>query len=65
MEVEYVGRKIVEGIFSCRGQQIILPPLLSTAAGIRGHPNWLQEVIRDITVGRASKEIEQLLTKTS
>jgi all-trans-retinol dehydrogenase (NAD+) len=64
MEVEYVGKKIVEGIFSCRGQQIILPPLLSTAAGIRGHPNWLQEFIRDLTVGRASKEIETIISKT-
>jgi hypothetical protein len=53
MKPSIVGNKVCDAIFSCRGGQLIIPSSLSTAAGIRGHPNWLQELIRDIAVGRA------------
>jgi all-trans-retinol dehydrogenase (NAD+) len=56
MEPALIGKKICNAIFSCRGSQLIIPSALSAAAGVRGHPNWLQELIRDIAVGRAGTE---------
>jgi len=57
MKPENIAKKVVGQIWSCRGGQLIIPSTLSTAPGIRGHPNWLQEFIRDLAVGRsASKE---------
>jgi all-trans-retinol dehydrogenase (NAD+) len=53
MKPEWIGSSIVAQILSCRGGQLILPKKLGGAAGIRGHPNWLQEFIRDIAVGKA------------
>jgi all-trans-retinol dehydrogenase (NAD+) len=56
MKPEYVAKRIVDQIISCRGGQIIMPKQLATAAGIRGLPNWLQEFIRDKAVGGAASD---------
>jgi len=47
MNPEIVGKTIVDQIISCRGGQLIIPKKLSMGTGIRGLPNWLQEIIRD------------------
>jgi all-trans-retinol dehydrogenase (NAD+) len=57
MKAEVVGRKIVDQIISCSGGQLIIPSTLRGAAGLRGLPNWLQEVVRDLAVGRAGSQI--------
>jgi all-trans-retinol dehydrogenase (NAD+) len=57
MKPEVIGRKIADQIFSCGSGQLIIPASLRIAAGIRGQPNWLQEVIRDLAVGRAGAKI--------
>ena len=57
MKPEMIGRKIADQIFSCSGGQLIIPASLKLAAGIRGQPNWLQEVLRDLAVGRAGAQI--------
>jgi len=59
MKPEYVGRKVVEQIENCTGGQVILPPPLKLAPGIRALPNWLQESIRDLAVGRAGSEYKK------
>ncbi|KAF2422765.1 NAD(P)-binding protein [Tothia fuscella] len=53
MKPEHIAKRIVDQIVSCRGGQIVMPKRLAVAAGIRGLPNWLQELIRDVTVGGA------------
>lgn len=44
---EYVGGAILDQIFACRGNQLILPPSFKHIAGMRGWPHWLQERARD------------------
>jgi all-trans-retinol dehydrogenase (NAD+) len=56
MKPEYIGRKIVDQIFSCRSGQLIIPQRLSIAAGLRGQANWVQEAIRDFAVGGAAAD---------
>ncbi|KAF2673110.1 NAD(P)-binding protein [Microthyrium microscopicum] len=56
MRVDVIGKKIVNQILSCRGGQLIIPSKLRIAAGIRGNPNWLQELIRDMAVGKAGSK---------
>lgn len=56
MKPEYIGKQIVDQIVSCRGGQLVLPRQLAIAAGIRGLPNWVQEVIRDRAVGVAAND---------
>ncbi|OMP84276.1 Estradiol 17-beta-dehydrogenase 11 [Diplodia seriata] len=52
MTPEYVGNAIVDQIFACRGNQVILPKTFGFLSGIRGLPNWIQEKVRD-DVGKA------------
>ncbi|KAB2575682.1 Dehydrogenase RED2 [Lasiodiplodia theobromae] len=42
-----VGNSILEQIFACRGNQLILPKPHSFLSGFRGLPNWMQEKFRD------------------
>jgi all-trans-retinol dehydrogenase (NAD+) len=56
MKPETIGKKIVDQIVSCRSGQLIIPKKLKAAAGLRGQPNWLQEVIRDLAVGKAGAQ---------
>jgi len=52
MTPEYIAKEVCKQVFTCRSGQIILPKLMSAAPGVRGHPNWIQEIVRDIAVGR-------------
>jgi all-trans-retinol dehydrogenase (NAD+) len=49
-----IAKSIVKQVLSCRGGQLIFPDVLKIAPGLRGHPNWLQELIRDNVVGKMS-----------
>ncbi len=49
MTPDHVAGRILSQIFSRRGGQLIIPDQLSWVSGIRGFPNWMQEVIRDGT----------------
>jgi all-trans-retinol dehydrogenase (NAD+) len=60
MKPEHIAKRIVDQILSCRGSQLVMPRRLAIAAGIRGHPNWLQEVIRDLAVGGAGAEFPKI-----
>jgi all-trans-retinol dehydrogenase (NAD+) len=53
MKPENIARKVTDQLWTCRGGQLIIPAIMSSAPGIRGHPNWIQEIIRDVAVGRA------------
>ncbi|OCK77298.1 dehydrogenase/reductase SDR family member 8 precursor [Lepidopterella palustris CBS 459.81] len=44
-----IADAIVKQILSCSGGQRIIPSKISNVAGLRGWPNWLQEVVRDST----------------
>lgn len=50
---EQVADPIVAQIKSRRGGQLIIPSFAKSISGIRGWPNWLQELLRDV-VGRSS-----------
>ncbi|GAP87191.1 hypothetical protein SAMD00023353_2300730 [Rosellinia necatrix] len=52
---EQVAGPIVAQIKSQRGGQLILPSFAKMVTGIRGWPNWLQELLRDV-LGRSSLE---------
>jgi all-trans-retinol dehydrogenase (NAD+) len=54
MKPENIARKVTDQLWTCRGGQLIIPSIMSSAPGIRGHPNWIQEIIRDIAVGNAA-----------
>lgn len=60
MKPEHIGKRIVDQIVSCRGGQLIIPKQISTAAGLRGMSNWLQEFIRDRAVGGAAAKFPGL-----
>lgn len=47
LSAESVGDEILNGIFSCRGGQIILPRSFSALSGLRGWPHWIQQWVRD------------------
>lgn len=49
----HVADRTLEQIFSCRGGQIVLPAKLAFFSAVKGWPNWLQELLRDV-MGRAS-----------
>jgi short-subunit dehydrogenase len=53
LKPENIARKIVGQILSCRGGQLFMPGTLSIASTLRGQANWVQELIRDVTVGGA------------
>ncbi|KAL6866351.1 hypothetical protein ACO1O0_002459 [Amphichorda felina] len=50
---DVIADEIVGQLKKRRGGQVIIPDRSSIVAGIRGWPNWLQEVLRDV-VGRVS-----------
>lgn len=56
MKPEHIAAKIVDQIISCRGGQLFMPSQLSIAATLRGQSNWIQELIRDFTVGGAASD---------
>jgi all-trans-retinol dehydrogenase (NAD+) len=56
MNPVHIAKRITDQVFSCRGGQLVMPRELKVAAGIRGHPNWVQEIIRDIAVGGAASK---------
>jgi len=58
MKPETIAKAITDQLWSCRGGQLIIPALMSSAPGIRGHPNWIQEIVRDIAVGRPTAKEE-------
>ncbi|KAF2017745.1 NAD(P)-binding protein [Aaosphaeria arxii CBS 175.79] len=47
MKPEDVANVVVNQILSRRGAQLIIPPTFSWLSGVRGFPNWFQEMIRD------------------
>jgi hypothetical protein len=51
---ENIGKKVADQVFSCNGGQLFMPGHMSAAPRLRGESNWLQELIRDFVVGRAS-----------
>lgn len=57
LKPETIAGKIVGQIISCRGGQVFIPGHLSIASTIRGQANWLQEMIRDFTVGGAQLSV--------
>lgn len=54
IEPETVADAVVAQILSRKSGQIILPASMTPAAGARGWPVWLQEILRDST----SKDVE-------
>ena len=57
---ENVGKRVVDQILSCRGGQVIIPDSLKTAPGIRGYPNWLQELVRDHLIGKHAAQFPKI-----
>ncbi|OJD38003.1 short-chain dehydrogenase reductase 2 [Diplodia corticola] len=59
MTPEYVGNAILDQIFACRGNQLILPKTFKFVSSIRGLPNWMQERARDdigkVGMGKGSR----------
>lgn len=55
LEPETVADAVVAQIVSGRSGQIVLPAWMGPAAGVRGWPDWLQEIVRDGT----SKDVEE------
>jgi len=53
LKADDVGGAIVNQIVKCRGGQLIIPRAASRVSGIRGWPNWAQELLRD-GIGRVS-----------
>jgi all-trans-retinol dehydrogenase (NAD+) len=60
LKPENIGKKIVDQVLSCRGGQVIIPEDMKIAPGVRGHPNWLQELIRDNVIGKASASMPKV-----
>lgn len=44
---DLVANRVLEQVYRRKGGQIILPEAQTILAGVRGWPNWLQEVLRD------------------
>lgn len=47
MAPEEITSRVMEHVLQARGGQIIAPPNVAWLTGVRGWPNWLQEVLRD------------------
>lgn len=47
LAVEDVIRPVLAHIFSGRGGQLVIPESLGYLSGLRGWPNWMQEMFRD------------------
>jgi all-trans-retinol dehydrogenase (NAD+) len=47
-----IASRVLKQIFGRRGGQLIIPSQMSSVSGIRGLPNWVQELVRD-GIGRA------------
>jgi NAD(P)-dependent dehydrogenase (short-subunit alcohol dehydrogenase family) len=48
-----IASPVLKHIFGRMGGQLIVPSQMSSVSGIRGWPNWVQELVRD-GIGRAS-----------
>lgn len=47
LTVKDVSRPVLAQIFSGRGGQLVMPASKTFASGVRGWPNWIQEILRD------------------
>ncbi|KAJ3579775.1 hypothetical protein NPX13_g790 [Xylaria arbuscula] len=57
LEVDQVVEPILRQIFSRKGGQIFVPKSRAIVSFIRGWPNWLQEIIRDV-IGRKDRAVD-------
>ncbi|KAI0467256.1 NAD(P)-binding protein [Xylaria cf. heliscus] len=57
LEVDQVVEPILRQIFSRRGGQIFIPKSRVVVSFIRGWPNWLQEIVRDV-IGRKDRAVD-------
>jgi NAD(P)-dependent dehydrogenase (short-subunit alcohol dehydrogenase family) len=57
LTVDQVVDPVLRQIFSRRGGQIIVPQSRAVVSFLRGWPNWLQEVVRDV-IGRADRALD-------
>ncbi|KAI1367703.1 NAD(P)-binding protein [Xylaria arbuscula] len=57
LEVDQVVEPILRQIFSRKGGQIFVPKSRAIVSFIRGWPNWLQEIIRDV-IGRKDRTVD-------
>lgn len=48
LTIEEAIQPVLALIFSGRGGQLVIPAKMSLVSGIRGWPNWMQEVLRDV-----------------
>lgn len=56
LDPAFVADRIVKRVLSGSGGQEILPATMSKFTALRGWPNWLQEVLRDL-VGEATRPV--------
>ncbi|KAJ2986757.1 hypothetical protein NUW58_g4876 [Xylaria curta] len=56
LTVDQVSDPILKQIFARRGGQIFIPKSRAIVSYIRGWPNWLQEVVRDV-IGRKDRAL--------
>ena len=56
MSPETIAQKIVDQIMACQGGQLIIPEGMWVGSILRAFPNWLQELLRDRTVGGAAAQ---------
>ncbi|KAI1823231.1 NAD(P)-binding protein [Xylaria intraflava] len=57
LTVDEVAEPILRQIFSRRGGQIIVPGSRAIVSLLRGWPNWMQEVVRDV-IGRTDRTLD-------
>jgi len=55
---EEVADVVVKQILSGKGAQLFIPARQSIFAGLRGFPNWLQEIAR-ISAGKTLKDVHE------
>ncbi|KAI0508811.1 NAD(P)-binding protein [Xylaria bambusicola] len=60
--VDQVVDPILKQIFSRRGGQIFVPKSRAVVSSLRGWPNWLQEVVRDV-IGRKDRVVDSPLVR--
>ncbi|KAK5625308.1 hypothetical protein RRF57_001024 [Xylaria bambusicola] len=57
LEVDQIVDPILKQIFSRRGGQIFVPKSRAIVSSLRGWPNWLQEIVRDV-IGRKDRAVD-------
>jgi len=53
-----VADVVVKQVLSGRGAQLFIPAGQSLFAGLRGFPNWLQEIAR-VSAGKTLKDVQE------